>query len=75
MAAFVYFLLLASEFRSSSVDITVISAFTKRSLDYRSFKHVFNGILLFCDIWMIIAALAVLANVNCVYASLAMNVN
>ncbi len=42
MAAFVYFLLLASEFRSSSiiVDITVISAFTKRSLDYRSFKHV-----------------------------------
>ncbi len=72
MAAFVYFLLLASEFRSSSVivDITVISAFTKRSLDYRSFKHVFNGILLFCDIWMIIAALAVLANVNCVYASL-----
>ncbi len=70
MAAFVYFLLLASEFRSLSiiVDITVISAFTKRSLDYRSFKHVFNGILLFCDIWMIIAALAVLA--NCVYASL-----
>lgn len=74
MAAFVYFLLLASEFRSSSViiDITLIKAFTECSLDSRSFKHLFNSI--FAVLWylMIIVALAVIA--NCVYASLAMNV-